>query len=88
MKKANRFFIPFILALLLNACDNGWDSESQQLFYKSCMEDAKERGLDAAKSRSVCNCRLETAQKKYPTLSDAMENVEKMMNDEDLKKCE
>ena len=88
MKKNNRNFILFAILLLFNACSDGWDSESQELFHQSCMEDAKERGLDDTKARSVCDCRLETAQKKYPTLSYAMANVEKMMNDEDLKKCE
>lgn len=74
--------------ILFSACNEGWDNESKELFYGSCLEDAKERGLDEAKAKSVCDCRLETAMKKYPTLSDAMENTDKMMVDEDLKKCE
>jgi len=74
--------------LSFTSCSSGWDNESKELFHQSCLEDAKERGLTEAKSKSVCDCRLETAQKKSPTLSEAMANVEKMMNDEDLKKCE
>jgi hypothetical protein len=80
--------VTIVCAFSFAACSSGWDSESKDLFHQSCLEDAKERGLNEAKAKSVCDCRLETAQKKYPTLSDAMANVEKMMNDEDLKKCE
>ena len=84
--------IPYISAvaitILFTSCTSGWDNESKDMFHQSCMEDAKERGLDEAKSKSVCDCRLETVQKKYPTLADAMANVEKMMTDEDLRKCE
>lgn len=76
-------------ATIWPSCSNGgWDSESKELFHQSCLEDAIERGLDEAKSKSVCDCRLETAQKKYPSLSDAMANVDKMMVDEDMKKCD
>ena len=77
-----------IALVSLTSCTEGWDSESKDLFHQSCMEDANERGLNDAKAKAVCDCRLETAQKKYPSLSDAMANVDKMMTDEDLKKCE
>lgn len=80
--------ISIMSCIAFASCTSGWDSESKEMFYQSCMEDAGERGTDKAKAKSVCDCRLETAQKKYPTLSDAMANVEKMMTDEDLKKCE
>ncbi len=80
--------IGIISCMAFASCTSGWDSESKALFYQSCMEDAKERGLDEAKAKSVCDCRLETAQRKYPTLANAMENVDKMMTDEDLRNCE
>ena len=80
----------FLLVLFLGAasCTSGWDSESQDMFYQSCMDNAKERGLDQDKAASVCDCRLETIMKKYPTLSNAMENIDKILVDEDLKNCE
>lgn len=86
--QAASFIAILSCCFLITACNSGWDSESKDMFYQSCMEDANERGIDEAKAKSVCDCRLETAQRKYPTLSNAMENIDKMMNDEDLKKCE
>lgn len=77
-----------ISSLGFASCSSGWDSESKDMFYKTCLDDAKERGLDDAKSKLVCDCRLETVQKKYPTLADFMANLEKVSADEDLKKCE
>ncbi|HTN46879.1 MAG TPA: hypothetical protein VL098_11075 [Flavipsychrobacter sp.] len=88
MKKSLCFLSCSILMVLLSSCSSGWDSESKDMFYQSCMADAKERGVADAKAKSVCDCRLETVQKKYPTLSDAMANIDKMMADEDLRKCE
>ena len=90
MKNRSIISATFIIVCMLSfaSCSQGWDSESKDMFHQSCLEDAKERGLNEAKAKSVCDCRLETAQKKYPSLSDAMANVDKMMNDEDLRKCE
>lgn len=77
-----------ISTFAFSSCSSGWDSESKDMFYQTCMDDAKERGLDDAKSKSVCDCRLEAVQKNYPTLSEFMANLEKVNADEELKRCE
>jgi hypothetical protein len=88
MKKSLCFLSCSILMAVISSCTSGWDGESKDMFHQSCMADAKERGVEEAKAKSICDCRLETVQKKYPTLSDAMANIDKMMTDEDLRKCE
>lgn len=78
-----------LLALCFEAssCTSGWDSQSQDMFYQSCMDSAEESGLDQDEAASLCDCRLETVMKKYPALSNAMENIDKILVDEDLKNC-
>jgi hypothetical protein len=88
LKNSRNAMLLLLLSCSLYACNGGWDQESKDLFYQSCMEDAKEHNLSEAKAQSVCKCRLETVQRKYPTLANAMDNVDKLMHDEDLKKCE
>ena len=66
-------------SLLLFSCENTWDSEARDLFHQGCMEEAA--------AKSMCDCRLEKAMKKYPSFSDAMANVDKLMEDEEIKAC-
>lgn len=77
----------FSLSLLLLSCKEGWDSESQQLFKQGCMEDAKERGMSEKEYLPMCQCRLDVAMKKYPQLSDALENMDSLIADPKLKDC-
>ena len=43
--------------------------------------------MEEAAAKSMCDCRLEKAMKKYPSFSDAMANVDKLMEDEEIKAC-
>lgn len=79
---------PALAFVVFCSCSSGWDNESKTLFYDACKEDAHARGLDEQKTKAVCDCRLETIQKKYPTLAEAMDNIDAIMKDEDLKNCE
>jgi hypothetical protein len=74
-------------SLLLFSCENTWDSEAKNLFHQGCMESSLEGGMEQAAAKSMCDCRLEKAMKKYPSFADAMENADKLMEDEDLKAC-
>lgn len=77
----------FCFSLFLYSCSESWDSESQQLFKQGCLEDAKERGMPENEAITMCNCRLEVAMKKYPHLADALENIDSLINDPQLKDC-
>ncbi len=85
MKKiiALAFGLPFLIS-----CDNTWDSESRDLFHQGCMESAVESNMNEAAAKSMCDCRLETAMKKYPNFADAMRNADKLMDDPDIKACQ
>lgn len=74
-------------SLLLFSCENTWDSEARDLFHQGCMESSRESGMEEAAAKSMCDCRLEKAMKKYPSFSDAMANVDKLMEDEEIKAC-
>lgn len=70
------------------SCNPGWDSESRSLFREGCLEDAKERGMETTAAISMCECRLETAMRKYPKLSDALRNIDSLVNDPEMKACQ
>jgi hypothetical protein len=76
-----------LLLFSFSSCAPGWEEESQQLFKQGCLESAKESNMETASAESMCNCRLEKAMKKYPDFSDAMNNLEKIMNDPEVKAC-
>ncbi|HEY1030932.1 MAG TPA: hypothetical protein VGD89_04120 [Flavipsychrobacter sp.] len=70
----------------LTAC-SGWDSEHKDLFLQGCISGAVEDGMSEAAAKSMCDCRLEVAQKKYPKMSDAFEHLDSLMADPDMKAC-
>lgn len=75
------------VAVLLSSCSDSWDQENQDLFIQGCMESAKESGMKDDAAKSMCDCRLEKAMKKYPSFSDAMDHTNDLMNDPDMKAC-
>lgn len=73
--------------IFLPSCKNTWDGEARDLFLQGCIEGAKEDQMAEAAAKSMCDCRLEKAMELYPSFSDAMENVDKMMESPELKAC-
>jgi hypothetical protein len=79
--------LPVMLIMLLCcSCENTWDSESKKAYYDSCMEEANNWGTPE-QAKAHCDCVLEKTMKKYPSVNDALENMDKIMVDEDLKAC-
>ena len=87
MKKNNRNFILFAILLLFNACSDGWDSESQELFHQSCMEDALTWAPNEGKAREYCDCVLERTMTKYPKMSDALTHIDSVITDPKIRGC-
>jgi hypothetical protein len=83
-----KYFLGFTILLSLSACDGGWPDDEKKMFYESCIEDAKDRGMNDVQAKAVCDCRLDKLMKKYPDVKDALENVQTIMTDPDLKKCD
>jgi len=71
----------------LSSCEHSWDSEARDLFHQGCVESGTESGMEETAAKSMCDCRLEKAMKKYPSFADAMEHAGDLMNDPDLKAC-
>lgn len=71
---------------LLASC-SGWDSEHKELFQQGCITGAIEDGMTEAAAKSMCDCRLEVAMRKYPQMSDAFEHLDSLMADPDMKAC-
>ncbi|MBL7682426.1 MAG: hypothetical protein JNK00_03610 [Flavipsychrobacter sp.] len=82
-----QYIIALLSICLLSACEGGWDSESKELFHKSCIEDAKSVGKDEAAAKSMCDCRLEKIMKKYPNVDDALMNIEQVIKDPEVQAC-
>lgn len=80
-----RLLILAVSACFITSC-TGWDSEHKELFHKGCMEDAKSR-MDEAAAKSMCDCRLEKAMKKYPDVADAFEHIDSLINDPEIQAC-
>ncbi|HRO41340.1 MAG TPA: hypothetical protein PL009_00805 [Flavipsychrobacter sp.] len=77
----------FVVLVILSSCENTWDSDARDLFHSGCMESAKESNMEEVAAKSMCDCRLERVMKKYPNFADAMRNVDKLMDDPELKAC-
>ncbi len=76
------------LLFLFSACDSRWPDEEKKLFRESCLEDAHDRGLSEYQAQDVCDCRLERLMKKYPDVKDALENMQSIVNDPEIKACD
>lgn len=82
-----RFSFLILISLLSLSCNNTWDNEAKELFHQACMESAGGSNMDVSAAKSMCDCRLEKAMKKYPNFADAMQHAGDLMDDQDLKDC-
>jgi len=82
-----KLVFPALMLFAFSSCENTWDTEARDLFHQGCMESARESNMDENAAKSMCDCRLEKAMKKYPNFANAMEHAGDMMNDPELKAC-
>ncbi len=76
-----------LFGLLLFASCKQWDSDDKQVFYQSCMDDAKGWAGSEADAKTYCDCVLEKVVKKYPSESDALEHVDSIIKDPGIQGC-
>ncbi len=79
--------ILFILPMI-TACENTWDSDARDMFVQGCINAAKKRDMPEEQAKTMCDCRLEKAMKKHPNFADAMENIQDIVQDPEMKDCE
>jgi len=80
-------FVIFILTICLFSSCAGWDGESKEQFHSSCMESLRSAGKTEAEAKSTCDCRLEKTIKKYPSVDEAMEHMDKIATDPEIAAC-
>jgi hypothetical protein len=76
-----------IVATIFLASCEGWDGESKEQFHSSCVESMKSAGKTEAEAKSTCDCRLEKTMKKYPSVDEAMEHMDKIATDPEIAAC-
>lgn len=82
-----KLLIASAAVLLFASCENTWDSDAKDMFLQSCMSTSLDRGIAQDNAENMCECRLEVIMEKYPSFSEAMDNLDKIMTDPDVKAC-
>ena len=85
MKKYILFLLPSVL--FFTACKNTWSQEDKDMFYQSCIDDANTWAGSPDKAKTYCDCMIEKMMQKYPSVNDALEKIDTVINDPDLRKC-
>jgi len=73
--------------VLFASCEmGGWESEYKDMYHKACMDEATWVLNDADKQK-YCDCVLEKTMAQYPTVADALENIDKIGSDSTIQSC-
>ena len=82
-------YVPALLLLIVmtTACKNTWDQEDKDLFYQACMEDANTWAGSQEKAKTYCNCVLDKVMQKFPNEGDALDHMDSVINDPDIRSC-
>lgn len=81
------FSLLLLVVCLITSCENTWDSESKEMFHQSCMEDALTWAPSQDKAKTYCDCVLERTMKKYPKMGDALEHIDSVITDPQIRGC-
>ena len=55
------------------------------MFHQACMSEAKH--MPEAEAKKMCDCRLEKIMEKHPNFAEAMDHIQDIINDPELKEC-
>lgn len=84
-----KYLLPVLLiSFLFAACENTWDSDTRDMFKRSCVKTFLDDGMEKDRADKICDCRLEKIMEKHPNFSEAMENLKEIITDPDVKACE
>jgi hypothetical protein len=77
--------MPLLLVILaFSSCT--WPKEDKDSLYQACSEDAK-GWATPGQTKIYCTCVLERTMKKYPHAADAIENIDKIALDPEIRAC-
>ncbi|MBA3827824.1 MAG: hypothetical protein H0X33_02710 [Taibaiella sp.] len=85
MKNYILFLLPVIL--LLASCKNTWTQDDKDMFYQACIDDANSWAGSPVKAKAYCDCMQDKMIKKYPSVNDALEKIDTVINDPELRSC-
>lgn len=74
-------------AVVLVSCHNTWTEDDKNSFHQACMDDAATWSPSNEASRMYCDCVLGKIVKRYPNVNDALEHIEQLTNDPEMKEC-
>jgi hypothetical protein len=63
-----------------------WPQEDKDSLYQACSEDAK-TWATPEQTKTYCTCVLEKTMKKYPHAADAIEHIDKIALDPEVRAC-
>ncbi len=76
-----------LLTVLLTSCQGVWTQDDKDAFYEACIDDTKSWINDPAKAKLYCECVTIRVMERYPTVSDALENIETISKDPQIQVC-
>lgn len=82
-----KYLLLLAIVPFMTSCENTWDGETRDMFVQGCINTAP-TSLSKDDAKKMCDCRLDKAMKKYPSFSEAMENMNDLANDPAMKECE
>lgn len=82
-----RCIVLISILFVFNSCKNTWDGETKEMFHQSCMEDAVTWAPSKDKAKVYCDCVLEKIMAKYPDMNDALEHMDSVITDPNIRSC-
>lgn len=76
-----------LVAAVATSCKHTWPQEDIDSLRTACMEDAKTWAAGPDQAKTYCDCVVEKVMKKYPHVTDAMENMDKIALDPEVRAC-
>lgn len=76
-----------LIAIFSTSCKNTWPQEDKDSLRNACLEDANTWASGPDEAKTYCDCVLEKVMKKYPHVTDAMENMDKIALDPEVRAC-
>jgi hypothetical protein len=82
-----KLFIILAVVVSCSSCQSAWNQSDKDAFYEACIDDANTWSGDPAKSKQYCECVMVKVLERYPNVNYALENIETLSRDPEIKKC-
>jgi hypothetical protein len=86
MKKLLPLFVLLTCGVLFFSCKSTWTQDDKDAFYEACMEDASP-SYGPERARTYCDCVIGKIMVKYPYIGDALEHINELSADPEIRSC-